>query len=108
LLMAAVATFITTTWSGWLCLMVLFVNLGVVVTLNHSGVIGDCVRRLRLWLGWKDNTAQLLTPKFGKESDLWVRFDEESVWWKERFFRCIRQKDPRSAVCFRSAREQLR
>jgi hypothetical protein len=25
----------------------------------------------------------LLTPKFGKESDLWVRLDEESVWWKE-------------------------
>jgi hypothetical protein len=26
----------------------------------------------------------LLTPKFGKESDSWVRLDEESVWWKER------------------------
>jgi hypothetical protein len=25
----------------------------------------------------------VLTPKFGKESDLWVRFDKESVWWKE-------------------------
>jgi hypothetical protein len=24
--------------------------------------------------------SQLLTPKFGKESDLWVRFDKESVW----------------------------
>jgi hypothetical protein len=28
----------------------------------------------------------VLTPKFGKESDLWVRFDKESVWWKERSF----------------------
>jgi hypothetical protein len=28
----------------------------------------------------------LLTPKFGKESDLWVRLDEESVWWKGRSF----------------------
>jgi hypothetical protein len=38
----------------------------------------------------------VLTPKFGKESDLWVRLDEESVWRKEGFFRCIRQK--KSAV----------
>jgi hypothetical protein len=29
----------------------------------------------------------LLTPKFGKESDLWVQLDEESVWRKEGFFR---------------------
>jgi hypothetical protein len=28
----------------------------------------------------------VLTPKFGKESDLWVRFDKESVWWKEGYF----------------------
>jgi hypothetical protein len=28
----------------------------------------------------------LLTPKFGKESDLWVWFDKESVWWKEGSF----------------------
>jgi hypothetical protein len=28
----------------------------------------------------------LLTPKFGKESDLWVQLGEESVWWKERIF----------------------
>jgi hypothetical protein len=27
----------------------------------------------------------VLTPKFGKESDLWVRLDEESVRWKEGF-----------------------
>jgi hypothetical protein len=66
LLMAAVATFITTTWYGWLCLMVLFVNLDVVDALNHSGVIGDCVRHLRLWLGWKDNTAQL--PRFSRSA----------------------------------------
>jgi hypothetical protein len=53
---------------------------------------------------WK---GHVLTPKFGKESDLWVQLDEESVWQKEGFLRCIRQKDPRSAICFRSAREQL-
>jgi hypothetical protein len=51
--------------------------------------------------------GHVLTPKFGKESDLWVQFDEESVWRKEGFFRYIRQKNPRSAICFRSAREQL-
>jgi hypothetical protein len=28
----------------------------------------------------------LLTPKFGKEYDMWVRFGKESVWWKERYF----------------------
>jgi hypothetical protein len=52
-------------------------------------------------------TLNLLTPKFGKESDLWVQLDEESVWRKEGLLRCIRQKDLRSAICFRSAREQL-
>jgi hypothetical protein len=51
--------------------------------------------------------GHVLTPKFGKESDLWVQPGEESVWRKEGFFRYIRQKDPRSAVCFRSAKEQL-
>jgi hypothetical protein len=30
---------------------------------------------------------QLLTPKFGKESDLWVQLGEESVRRKEGFFR---------------------
>jgi hypothetical protein len=29
--------------------------------------------------------GHVLTPKFGKESDLWVQRGEESVWWKERF-----------------------
>jgi hypothetical protein len=29
--------------------------------------------------------AHVLTPKFGKESDLWVQLGGESVWWKERF-----------------------
>jgi hypothetical protein len=52
-------------------------------------------------------TGVLLIPKFGKESDLWAQLDEESVWWKEGFLRCIRQKDPRSAICLRSAKEQL-
>jgi hypothetical protein len=51
--------------------------------------------------------GHVLTPKFGKESDLWVQLDEESVWRKEGFFRRIRRKNPRSAICFRSAREQL-
>jgi hypothetical protein len=49
----------------------------------------------------------LLTPKFGKESDLWVQLDEEFVRRKEGLSRCNRQKNPRSAICFRSAREQL-
>jgi hypothetical protein len=48
-----------------------------------------------------------LTPKFGKESDLWVQLGEKSVQRKEGFFRCIRQKNPRSAICFRSAKELL-
>ena len=30
--------------------------------------------------------GHVLTPKFGKESDLWVQLGEESVWWKERIF----------------------
>jgi hypothetical protein len=30
--------------------------------------------------------GHVLTPKFGKESDLWVRFEKESVWWKEGYF----------------------
>jgi hypothetical protein len=38
----------------------------------------------------------VLTPKFGKESDLWVRLDEESVWWKEGSFQ--RYSAKRSAV----------
>jgi hypothetical protein len=49
----------------------------------------------------------LLTPKFGKESDLWVQLGEKSVRRKEAFFRCIWQKNPRSAICFRSARKLL-
>jgi hypothetical protein len=35
----------------------------------------------------------LLTPKFGKDSDLWVRFDEESIWWKEGYFQKIFGKE---------------
>jgi hypothetical protein len=42
------------------------------------------------------NPSPLLTPKFGKESDLWVRFDKESVWWKERYLQ--RYSAKRSAV----------
>jgi hypothetical protein len=29
-------------------------------------------------------SPNLLTPKFGKEYDMWVRFGKESVWRKER------------------------
>jgi hypothetical protein len=49
----------------------------------------------------------LLTPKFGKESDLWVQLGEKSVRRKEGFFRRIQQKNPRSAICFHSARKLL-
>jgi hypothetical protein len=42
------------------------------------------------------NRYKLLTPKFGKESDLWVRVEKESVWWKEGYFQRFSAK--RSAV----------
>jgi hypothetical protein len=32
------------------------------------------------------NTVAEIEGKFGKESDLWVRFEKESVWWKEGYF----------------------
>jgi hypothetical protein len=35
----------------------------------------------------------VLTPKFGKESDLWVQLGEESVWWKERIFSDVLGKE---------------
>jgi hypothetical protein len=56
----------------------------------------------------KPNRRQwpLLTPKFGKESDLWVRFEKESVWRKEGYFQRFRQRDLRSAICSGSAKEQ--
>jgi hypothetical protein len=40
--------------------------------------------------------GHVLTPKFGKESDLWVPLGEEFVWWKERIFQMYSAK--RSAV----------
>jgi hypothetical protein len=40
--------------------------------------------------------GHVLTPKFGTESDSWVRFDKESVWWKEGSFQ--RYSAKRSAV----------
>jgi hypothetical protein len=40
--------------------------------------------------------GHVLTPKFGKESDSWVRFDKEPVWWKEGSFQ--RYSAKRSAV----------
>jgi hypothetical protein len=65
-------------------------------------------RVCHLNLAWQIWKKLLLTPKFGKESDLWVQRGEESVRQKEGFFRRIRQKSLRSAVCFRSARKLLR
>jgi hypothetical protein len=38
----------------------------------------------------------VLTPKFGKEADLWAQLSEESVWWKERIFQMYSAK--KSAV----------
>jgi hypothetical protein len=52
-----------------------------------------CRKYLCLTIPW---VCLLLTPKFGKESDLWVRFDKESVWWKEGYFQ--RYSAKRSAV----------
>jgi hypothetical protein len=46
----------------------------------------------------RDTRLPVLTPKFGKESDLWVRLDEESVWWKEGSFQ--RYSAKRSAVSY--------
>jgi hypothetical protein len=52
------------------------------------------------WWGSKEGKRRtcwvVLTPKFGKESDLWVRLDEESVWWEEGSFQ--RYSAKRSAV----------
>jgi hypothetical protein len=46
---------------------------------------------------WREREGEiLLTPKFGKESDLWVRFEKESVRWKERYLQRFSAK--RSAV----------
>jgi hypothetical protein len=45
---------------------------------------------------FESRVSNLLTPKFGKESDLWVRFDKESVWRKEGSFQKYSAK--RSAV----------
>jgi hypothetical protein len=46
--------------------------------------------------GRLDGPCRVLTQKFGKETDLWVRFDKESVWWKEGYFQGYSAK--RSAV----------
>jgi hypothetical protein len=48
----------------------------------------------------------VLTPKIGKESDLWVQLGEESVWWKERIFQMYSAKKAATAICSRSAKEQ--
>jgi hypothetical protein len=66
-------------------------------------VLMDLIRNIRGWSQlWNKITfilqlkGHVLTPKFGKESDLWVRFDKESVWWKEGLFQ--RYSAKRSAV----------
>jgi hypothetical protein len=56
---------------------------------------------------YKLRKALLLTPKFGRQSDLWVQRGEESVWQKEGFVRRIRQKSQQSAIRFRSARKTV-
>jgi hypothetical protein len=56
------------------------------------GVEQLCQQIFSGYMTWR----ALLTPKFGKESDLWVRFDKESVWWKEGSFQ--RYSAKRSAV----------
>jgi hypothetical protein len=33
-----------------------------------------------------ESQRRVLTPKFGKEYDWWVQFEEEFVWWKEIYF----------------------
>jgi hypothetical protein len=53
-------------------------------------------RRVGFGRGEFAGRSFVLTPKFGKESDLWVRFDKESVWWKEGYFQ--RYSAKRSAV----------
>jgi hypothetical protein len=47
----------------------------------------DTVPPTPVWLTRRalEGGPVVLTPKFGKESDLWVRPDEESVRWKEGF-----------------------
>jgi hypothetical protein len=40
--------------------------------------------------------GHVLTPKFGKESDLWVQLGQESVSWKGRIFQMYSAK--KSAV----------
>jgi hypothetical protein len=66
-------------------------------------VLMDLIRNIRGWSQlWNKITfilqlkGHVLTPKFGKESDLFVRFDKESVWWKEGYFQGYSAK--RSAV----------
>jgi hypothetical protein len=66
-------------------------------------VLTDLICSIRGWSQLRNKITfipqlkgHVLTPKFGKESDLWVRFDKESVWWKEGYFQRCSAK--RSAV----------
>jgi hypothetical protein len=56
-------------------------------------VLTDLILSIRGWSQLRNKITfipqlkgHVLTPKFGKESDLWVRFDKEYVWWKEGSF----------------------
>jgi hypothetical protein len=48
----------------------------------------------------------LLTPKFGKEYDMWSDSKESPSGGRKDIFRDFWQKDPRSAICSSSAKEQ--
>jgi hypothetical protein len=91
-------------------LLVLSTGIGGVVALTWRGGTFhglSCVDLVLLQAEMGGSLWVVLTPKFGKESDLRVQLGEKSVRRKEGFFGCIRQKNPRPAICFRSARKLL-
>jgi hypothetical protein len=49
----------------------------------------------------------VLTPKFGREFDLWVQLGEESVWWKERIFQMYSAKKSAVGYLFPFGKGQL-
>jgi hypothetical protein len=46
------------------------------------------VERINIFLlpVWPPPIHLVLTPEFGREYDIWVRFEKGSVWWKEGYF----------------------